>query len=106
MKIIDRKEDVDLKYYYDITIRKLEVQHFVSTLNRDLQRELNKYIGISQEDRMKKCRVIHHIKQRFLNSDIYRLTHKLKNIYCIETYEDFWFGCIEDIEVFEKDIIL
>lgn len=81
------------------------IKLLVSTLNRDLQRELNEYIGISEEDRMKKCRVIHHIKQRFLNSDIYRMRHKLTNPYKIETYEEFWFGCIDDIEVFEKGVI-
>jgi hypothetical protein len=81
------------------------IRQLVANLNRDLQRELSEYIGISQKDRMKKYRVIHHIKQRFLNSDIYRLRHRLTNIYKIETFEDFWFGMIDDIDYFEKGII-
>jgi hypothetical protein len=82
------------------------IKLLVSTLNRDLQRELNEYIGISEEDRMKKCRVIHHIKQLFANSDIYGMTHRLSNIYIIETFEEHWFGCIDDEDVFEKGVLL
>lgn len=83
------------------------IKLFVSNLNSDLKRELNEYIGISQEDRMKKCRVIHNIKQRFLNSDIYRLKQsiKLQNIYVVETFEEHWFGDIQNEEYYNKGII-
>jgi hypothetical protein len=81
------------------------IKLLVSKLNRDLQRELNEYIGISDKDRLKKSRVLHNIKQLFVNSDIYGLTHKLTNLYKIETFEEHWFGMIDDEDYFHKDII-
>lgn len=50
-----------------------DISQLISTLNRDLQRELTDYIGISETDKMKKAMVTHQLKQKFINSEIFLL---------------------------------
>lgn len=49
----------------------MEVRQLLGLLNDDLKREVNEYIGISEMDKDKKARVVHHIKTIKLNSSFY-----------------------------------
>lgn len=104
------------------------IKRLVSCLNRDIQRELNEYLGISNIDKIKKSIVIHQIKQKFINSDIFMLGLASKQrkkckkleLYYVESisgeiscfYELFgkdskhWYGWKEErTDPFVKDIL-